>query len=349
MKDVPAEKALEVMKRIEAEVYQNIRKNIGWFRLTMRTVFKIFRRGPRTEIAHDWLMINGFANMVQENLQSREKIDGSFISALAMIRAYLDLARDERDFAQAWSYVNLATTLLPRVVEEKDLATVTFRMSCHRSKPDDKGKKDAAAQPVNGDADGAAAPAQTPAKEERQAQPLDRNELYRHQLAEAQKWNSRNRIISLRQSLWRFIGACLFTSLVIAISVAEVYFFFPKLFEVNGPFRYIAIALLGFFGGGLSAFLKARKEAINFSNCGLIKTHMILRMLLGAAGSFVVYVLVQWMPITDLTKSIDTNFSVFLSLGIAAGFSERLFINALEKVSSNLKLSGGDNTPNQEG
>ena len=43
------------------------------------------------------------------------------LSALAIIRAYLELARYERDFAQAWSFVNMAAAHLPLVVEEKDL------------------------------------------------------------------------------------------------------------------------------------------------------------------------------------------------------------------------------------
>jgi hypothetical protein len=319
---IPAPEALNELRRIQQETFANVQKNVGWLRRMSRLAIKIFRKGPRTEIAHDWLMVNGFANMVQENLPSEGTVSGSFISALAMIRAYLELARYERDFAQAWSYVNLATTLLTRVVDEEDLAAVTFRLRCRSSKKEEDKEK--------GD--------------KPELEPLDRNDLYRKQLGEAQKWNAKNRIVSLKQSLWRFIGFCLFASLVVAISVAEAYFFYPELSGQEGPFRYIAIALLGFFGGGLSAFLKARKKAINFSNCGLIKTHTILRMILGAAGSVVVYVLVQWMPLGDLAKQVNDNFSIFLSLGIAAGFSERLFINALEKVSSNLKLTGDDDS-----
>ena len=331
MNQIPAAEALTELQRIQQETLDNVQRNIGWLRRMSRLAIKVFRKGPRTEVAHDWLMVNGFANMVQENLPSEGTVPGSFISALATIRAYLELARYERDFAQAWSYVNLATTLLTRVVDEEDLAAVTFRLRCHGSKKEveDKGKADKTEQ--------------SPEKPE--AEPLDRNDLYRRQLEEAQKWNAKNRIVSLKQSLWRFIGFCLFASLVVAISVAEAYFIFPELFGVKGPFRYIAIALLGFFGGGLSAFLKARKKAINFSNCGLIKTHTILRMILGAAGSFVVYLLVQWLPLGDLAKQVNDNFSIFLSLGIAAGFSERLFITALEKVSSNLKLAGNDDPP----
>ncbi len=336
MKEIPASEALDVLRRIQAESFANVQKNIGWFRRLTRLGLKVFSRGPRTEIAHDWLMVNGFADLAQESMPSEGTVSGSFISALAMIRSYLQLARYERDFAQAWSYVNLATTLLPRVVDERDLPAVTFRLRCRLSKKEDKDKEKEKEKEKE-------QPAEQP-----ETQSLDRHDLYRQQLGEAQKWNSRNRIVSLKQSLWRFIGFCLFTSLVIAIIVAETYFFYPDLFGAKGPFRYVAIALLGFFGGGLSAFLKAREKAINFSNCGLIKTHTVLRMLLGAAGSFVVYVLVQWMPIDDLAKNINENFPIFLSLGIAAGFSERLFISALEKVTSNLKIAGGDDSAEKE-
>ncbi len=330
MKMIKAAEALKTMKRIQDEAFENIVRNIGYGRRFMRLGLKLFGRGPRTEIAHDWLMVNGFARLALDNMPVEGDVQSSYISALAMIRVYLELARYERDFAQAWSYVNLATTLLPRVVDKEDLPAVTFRLQYRRKQEEQKEQKEPKKEPPN-----------TEPQPEVQ---LDKYALFCQQLGEAQKWNSKNRIVSLRQSLWRFIGFCLLISLVIAITVAEIAFFFPELFKIPGPFRYVAVSLLGFFGGGLSAFLKARKEAINFSNCGLIKTHTVLRMLLGAAGSFVVYVLAQWLPLGEFAKAIDTNFSVFLSIGIAAGFSERLFINALEKVSSNLKLTGDDDS-----
>lgn len=348
MNQIPASDALAELRRIQKETFLNVQRNIGWLRRMGRRGVKVFRKGPRTEIAHDWLMVNGFANMVQENLPTEGTIPGSFISALAMIRAYLELARYERDFAQAWSYVNLATTLLTRVVDENDLRVVTFRLRCYPPKKEDEDKDDNAAD-KDKEKEKKKKKQDEPTAEQLEEKPLDRYELYRRQLGEAQKWNARNRIVSLKQSLWRFIGFCLFSSLVVAISVAEAAFFYPDLFKQEGPFRFIAVALLGFFGGGLSAFLKARDEAINFSNCGLIKTHTVLRMLLGAAGSFVVYLLVLWMPVTDMAKTVNESFPTFLSLGIAAGFSERLFINALEKVTKNLKLSADDDSPKNNG
>jgi len=60
----------------------------------------------------------------------------------------------------------------------------------------------------------------------------------------------------------------------------------------------------------------------------LIITHLLIRVLLGAAGAFVIYLVLQWPGLLSekLLDAINNNVFVFLAMGIASGFSERLFV-----------------------
>jgi hypothetical protein len=99
------------------------------------------------------------------------------------------------------------------------------------------------------------------------------------------------------------------------------------------------ISILGFFGGGLSAFIKVRDMAVSIPNYKLTRWHTSLRMIIGGAGAFVVFIAVRFLKIDEALKlDLLNNPLAFLGLGIAAGFSERLFINALEKMSNNLGI-----------
>ena len=69
-------------------------------------------------------------------------------------------------------------------------------------------------------------------------------------------------------------------------------------------------------------------------------------MVLGSAGAFILYVALQWPGLFDhdlVTKITGTgNDQVFLLFGIASGFSERLFVGALEKISDKLSVNSED-------
>jgi hypothetical protein len=104
--------------------------------------------------------------------------------------------------------------------------------------------------------------------------------------------------------------------------------------------QFVAIALLGLFGGTLSAFLKAREMVVRIPSYEAIKTHTTLRMLLGSAGALVVYMIGRWLLPEELQDWIQQRLFIFMSLGVAAGFSERLFIEALEDAAKNLRLTG---------
>jgi len=120
----------------------------------------------------------------------------------------------------------------------------------------------------------------------------------------------------------------------------------PQKLPMTHPFLFTA--LLGFFGGALSAFRKARQSAIDIPSYELIKVHTVLRMLLGAAGSFVVYTAAGWLQV-GISELLSSNISMFLIVGIAAGFSERLFVKALEDIADNLSVAGIKEPENKNG
>lgn len=305
----------EHVKELEAEVIkeskkitEDIMKNMGGLRKLFYTIRKIFISGPRSGVYHDWLVVYSFYKkaLYCAGISSHKPVTEEEMAALAIIRAYLELARYERDFAQAWSFVNMAATHLPLVVEDKDLPPFVSYLKSFKEKEDDE-----------------------------DISQLDKNKLQHKLLERAHQWNSENRKTSLKLSLWWSVGFWLFLSLGIAVLVAE---YATSIFAGGAIlfYRYVSISLLGFFGGGLSAFFTSRKAAVNIPNSVLIRAHTVLRMLLGAAGSFVVYVIAQWVPLGGISELINTNYAVFLTLGIVAGFSERFFIGALEKITANL-------------
>lgn len=311
------ENVADQVKNLEAEVIKeskkiitDIMKNMGGLKILLYKIKKFFISGPRSGVYHDWLVAYSFYKkaLYCTCIKNQQPVTDEEMAALAIIRAYLELARYERDFAQAWSFVNMAAAHLPLVVEKKDLPPFVSYL---------RFLKDNDSEDIE------------------DISKLDKSKLHHKLLERAYQWNSRNRKTSLKLSLWWSVGLWLFLSLGIAVLIAE---FITAIFKGGADlfYRYISISLLGFFGGGLSAFFTARQAVVNIPNSTLIKAHTVLRMLLGAAGSFVVYVIAQWMPLAGISDLINKEYPVFLTVGIVAGFSERFFIGALEKISDNL-------------
>ena len=365
---------------LSRKIRKKILRNNGPLQQLYRWFIKLFTSGPRPEIYHDWLYVNSIFQKAIYCAESEGKLSPGTFSTLATIQAYLELARYERNFAKAWSYINLAITLLPLVVKPEELASVTFRLQQRKLKEKEKAavqdwisklvsiqsqlkltkeeKDDEKSQLYILQANTLVAqlereikacttlPRYSKAGKEKESdssdnREQDKNQLHFEQINEAQMWNVKNLRIALKLSLWKSVGSWFLLSLLIALAIAVCGENSFKLRD-SPYYRYIFILLLGFFGGGLSALLTARQTAVRIVDWGLLKAYMILRMLLGAAGSFVVYIIVQAISLGEISKDINTNFPVFLALGIAAGFSERLFIKALEKISENLSPGVGD-------
>jgi len=369
---------------LSRKIRKKISRNNGPLRQLYRWFIKLFTSGPRPEIYHDWLYVNSIFEKAVYCVESEGSLSPDTFSTLATIQAYLELARYERNFAKAWSYINLAITLLPLVVKQEELPSVTFRLQQRKMKEKEKvAIQDWISKLVSiqsqlkltqGETDHEKSqlyiqqantllaqlesevkacktlPKHAKAGKEKESdsdnRKQDKNQLYFEQINEAQTWNVKNLRIALKLSLWKSVGSWFLLSLLIALAIAVCG---ESSFKLKSPaYRYIFILLLGFFGGGLSALLTARQTAVKITDWGLIKAYMILRMLLGAAGSFVVYIIVQAISLGQISTEIDKNFAAFLALGITAGFSERLFIKALEKISENLSPGVDDSDADKD-
>jgi len=309
------------LSELTKQVVKDIEGNKGYIRRAWQWILQLFSAGPRTEIYHDLLTIRSFAKRAIKRIDSEKKVDSEKIRTLATVQAYLILAGRERNFAQAWTYVNLAEALLPLVVEEKEVDACSARLRTLDGQMPDYLKNQIDIDEID-----------------LKTKVSDNYKVHREQLVRSSLWNIANRKISLRLSLWRSIGIWLLMALGIAIFVAELMY---AQSEPKNPlvlFPFLAVSALGFFGGGLSAFIKAREAVIKIPSYELIKVHTILRMLLGAAGAFVVYIAIQFLKVGDITKLLHTNIIYFLGIGIAAGFSERLFVKALEQISERLHI-----------
>jgi hypothetical protein len=341
----------EEIKETSREIQRALEKKRGWVNRLIFRLRRWFSRGPRREIYHDWLFAHTFYHRTLQSLGAKAEnaVTAKEKSVLATIYAYLELASCEKNFAHCWSYVNLAITHLALVVEEEDLLSFTYYLTEDDKKEIAKKDNTHLAEDLDDNKLNAKLKNSVGINLDKkqlhltvnldplcpQGKSIDRNRLHALLAKESYDWNEKNSEISLKLSLWKSVGSWFFFSLLCAVFIAENIALTLNL-KLLFPYSYGAIAVLGFFGGGLSSLLKVREAVVNIPNSALIRAHTILRMLLGAAGAFVVYVIVQWQPLQEISGAIATNPAFFLTLGITAGFSERLFINALEKISENL-------------
>jgi len=377
----------------------------------------------REETYHDWLTVKIFADMAvydyenQEDKEKKEKRD-----ALAKIRAYLKLARHEKDYSYSWSYINLADAYLPLVVpdeafdaclmrlktwdeeipgnfnalltpkmsgpdereavfylrgllheEDQDIAKSSVRLlgrmgpKANDALPDlielvdsdDEVFKEnvvSAIQKINnktiiiekpqGDIPMVKRTIQKGkvGKPDSPRKPNYRYSAFHDQLQRALLWNAANARISLKITLLHKKALGLFLMLLVSVSVIQSIYHLSGQEDPIVPLHFFVITLMGFLGGGLSAALIARDVEIKSKSYQLILAYSHLRILLGGAGAFVVYIIAQCPGFLaeNIGGLINDELFVFLSLGIAAGFSERLFITSIENVSKNLRM-GGDN------
>ncbi len=332
----PSGETINVDQKLEELTEQIIKK----FNANKKEIYKwkqrFYRRffeGPRKEISHDWHVVNTFLERAIDKFKKgypNQKNNSELLYTLAQIKAYLTLAKIERDFAQAWTYLNLADSLLPFVVSVDELHLCTVRLqSRDEVLPEDL--KKSLPKNIENFFDG---------KNSKKSKHIDKYSILNTQEIRALLWNSSNRKISLRLSLWRRLGAYLFIGLSIAVIVAEILKYNFNMNRINSLFDmpFLTISLLGFFGGGISAFLTARDKAVDITSYQTLIVYTFLRMLLGAAGSFVVFIALNWIGNEEIKKQLRENIFAFLGTGIAAGFSEKLFVNTLEKMADKLDI-----------
>jgi hypothetical protein len=348
-REVPMSSLYETMEQLSKQRVEQMSAKNQFIRRAWEWLLQLVSPGPRNEIHHAWLTVFAFAKRATEAVISEESIgteqhvDREKLHILSILQACLQLARRERDFAQAWSYINLADTLLPLIVKENELDAATTRLSmCDGFLPSKlkfalhkyldalkaSEKNSSRAKKVRSDS-------------QRKSQiEQKRYSIQAAQTARALCWNVVNRRITLKLALWRSLESWLLLALVATMVVAEIQYGRSNVDKSLFSLPFATTALLGFFGGGLSAFLKARTRVVKIRSFELIKVHTVLRMLVGAAGAFVIYIVAQWLPIDAISDLLVKDPYVFLAVGIAAGFSERLFVGALEKIAENLDISG---------
>lgn len=125
------------LRKLTNSMVKEIDVNNTFIRKALQWVNQLVSPRPRTEIHHAWLTILAFAKRATEGMILKQDIDDEKLHTLATLQAYLQLAKHERDFAQAWTYVNLADTLLPLVVDEEELDACSVRLrTCSKDLPD---------------------------------------------------------------------------------------------------------------------------------------------------------------------------------------------------------------------
>ncbi len=319
----------------------------------------------RPEVQQDWIIVQDFAKRASAAVvRNALTVQGNPAQNLEVVTvaqaiACLDAARETRSFASQWLYVNTADELLPLVAPEEDLELVANRLGAwDASLPpgpkkvlDGTGmvpqvaqmrtawKESRAAPAPGGPPPAPAAPHPAPPPAAAPSKPVTtaefRTSLHNLQQVRAQCWNEANHQIAFMGSLWLWAGLGVFVALAISVFIAERWAWITAGDE-DLRFRFLSAALLGFFGGALSAFLSARDKVVAIPKYQLLAIYSITRMLIGAAGSFVVVLSILAFPLGELTTLVRDNILAFLIVAIAAGFSERLFVDALEKAATNL-------------
>ena len=353
---------------VDARV-KKLQRQRGLARSFLWHIRQAFVVGPRAEIAHELQVVQSFTERAGQRIlngSNPSKIDQS---NLVDVLALLECARKETDFANAWSYVNLADAILPLIVAEEELPACVARLQAADDRlPDeyhDEIKKylsadeavsllhdvdacltkhklpsDAAHSDLQDRVRKVAAGIDRLPGSSAQNKNEERDARYAEQLVRTVLWNGVNRKISLKLALWASIRKGLLFALLAFFAAIVLWTKWQGGGKWERAISFVEIGLLGLFGGMLSAFLTARDEEVNVPSYQVVVSRTKLRMLLGAAGAVVVYGVGMRLLTEKLQVLIEKDLFVFMTVGIVAGFSERLFIDTLERAASNLHTSG---------
>jgi len=302
-----------------------IRRHRGPVRGAIDQVQRWFSPGLAHETHDDWLRLRRAIDHLRARYESRGALTAEIAQQLATAGAYLEIARSTADLAEAWSFVNQASEILCGLVEDQEKPYFLQRLSTW--------------DPILHHwltelYDDAEVPKGLKKTRDEATEPC-------HKLAiHAQQWHLINQWISFSRRLWRLALLILVVALGLAVAVAE------HLYEVKAgtpvivrnPFIWISV--LGLFAGALSALLTAGARKVTAITYGQSRSQVFIRLALGASGAFVVYVLVQ-MPgfLNAPVKQFFGTLEGFIALGIVAGFSERLFKDALDRLAKQFPTS----------
>ncbi|MEE9506176.1 MAG: hypothetical protein V3V98_03425 [Thermoplasmata archaeon] len=339
---------------------KNLKEREGLLVRFYRRLSLPFWRLPLPEVYHDWCTVQGFADRVKLKVISEQEgiAEGPSHEAdkrrdrYATVQAYLNLARVERSPGRAWNYVNSADKILPLMVDAGDRPRCLCRLrswdnKLYELKEDAKDVIDELNLTLESelgieDEDGGGedhnreAPSPLPPSDV-----VSGSVEYESQATRARLWYEVNSRLVLRFSLWSSYNARLLTILIVFIALSE--FTYHVFLRPNDPIwflPFIAVSLSGLFGGVLSTQILTREFIENERSAGLINTLTLTRILIGAAGAvvFVLFAASGYITGLDIFQATGDNVFVLLSTGVVAGFSEQLFIGALDRHTRNLTL-----------
>ncbi|MCP4256791.1 MAG: hypothetical protein GY774_04590 [Planctomycetes bacterium] len=158
----------------------------------------------------------------------------------------------------------------------------------------------------------------------------------------SRQWALINQANLFRICIIRNVTFVFLVSLIVML-LATKFVITEKLLDGSIRLPYLYIAIYGWFGAALSILLAARKLKPSAVNFRTLWFSLLLRLALGAGGAFVTYVVVRTTGILS-TSLLDSFQKIpgFIALGIAGGFSERLFQRVLEMFTKRIVPSKND-------
>lgn len=296
---------------------REIERRKGPIRRAIDLVMGLASDGVAEEARDDWLRVRRVCDAINARRATGEGITNIEIDRLATATAFLEVARKTRDLAETWALINQASETLCEVAshDEKRMLLLRLENSLENLK-----------QWLKERYEDEAVAAELQVKLEATTEPCERLSIY------SQHWHLINDWIAFSRRLWLRALLILIFTLGLAIAVAEYLYADNFCVAIEHPF--IFIAAIGLFGGALSAMLTASTRKVSAVNYGQSITQLIIRLVLGACGAFVVYVLLNVPDLFDQELQAFFSQSVigFVALGIVAGFSEQLFRGQLEKL-----------------
>ena len=248
--------SIDINKKNENNDKDKVKNHSKWEKIRNR----IFRR-PIVEISHSWYIINEFADRTDKY----KELSPCQEYTLKKVKNYLKLAKKEKNFARAWSYTNMADALLPLIVENNDFPACLLRFQvADEYLPDNLKKIVQNIDPTHTD-DKLLSSGDKKISKKKVNKKQRRHLAHQAQLIRGMLWNNANCNISLRISLWHSFTIGLLLIMALAISISEFAYNASNLEKTIVPFPFAFISILGFFGGGLSSIIIARKSVINIT------------------------------------------------------------------------------------
>jgi hypothetical protein len=275
--------------------------------------------------------------LLMEQLRSAREADKHqdvlALQHIEMAQVCLDEAEIAPLLEQRWSYINRANALLAfacKSVAEQSACLLRLQNLF----PLLKGFKERLPEPFS-----SFAPAQIEVKT------LNPKRVYEVLETAAQGWHLVNEQNAFSTKFWQKAFAIQLWLLIIAVVGTEI-MTLPCLADKDAqcfplPFRqldYFWAAIFGTLGGALSSLLGSRSVFVSATTFRVSRSQAKMRILLGAVGAFIVVLAVKSDLVfrSDISEAV-MRFPVLALVSISAGFSERMFLSALERIAGTVE------------